>query len=160
MAKINQLIAKIEYAVGSVMLISIVLLVFTSAVTRVFHRPLVWSVDASQLLFVWISMIGADLALKNKAHMGVDLLVRKFPQSLQKGLALFSYLLCCGFTCFVAYWGITLCIQNVLRKYATLKISYSFATVAVPILCFFMLLTLIEQIMNLLRNWKSVNLYD
>ncbi len=139
------------------MLITIVLLVFISAVLRVVNHPLVWSVDASQLLFIWISMIGADLALKNKAHMGVDLLVSHFPEGLQKGLKIFSYLLCIAFVVFIMIWGVNLCIQNYLRKYQTLRISYSFATAAVPFLSVCMLLTMAEQLWSLLFNKDEEN---
>lgn len=155
MKKFNEAIRMVEHAVGTVMLISIVALVFASAVLRVFKHPIVWSVDAAQLLFVWISMLGADLALKKKAHMGVDLLVRKFPVKMQKMLALGSYLLCVAFLVFVTYWGVSLCISNVLRKYSTLQISYSYATGAVPLISVLMLLTIAEQVINLLRGWKD-----
>jgi TRAP-type transport system small permease protein len=152
MKKINEIIKRLEYSIGTVMLIAIVTLVFISAVLRVFNHPLVWSVDASQLLFIWISMIGADLAFKNKAHMGVDLLVMFFPSGLKKSLKVFSYILCFAFAVFIAYWGITLCFQNYLRKYQTLRISYSFATAAVPTLAICMLLTIIEQMNTLLKT--------
>ncbi|MDD3903442.1 MAG: TRAP transporter small permease [Sphaerochaeta sp.] len=155
MKKINEAIARIEYSIGTVMLISIIILVFASALLRVVDLPIVWSVDASQLLFVWISMIGADLALKKRSHMGVDLLVRKFPLSLQKIIALVTYILCIAFVVFIAYWGVRLCIMNYLRKYQTLKISYSFATAAIPTIAIFMLSTLVEQTQNLLRGWKD-----
>lgn len=155
MKKINEIIKKIEFAIGTVMLITIVVLVFLSAFLRLLNHPLVWSVDAAQLLFVWISMFGADLALKKRAHMGVDLLVRKFPITLQKSISLVTYLLCAAFVIFMAYWGFRLCIMNYLRKYQTLKISYSFATAAVPSIAIFMMLTLFEQILNLVRNWKN-----
>ncbi|MFA6844966.1 MAG: TRAP transporter small permease [Sphaerochaetaceae bacterium] len=153
--KINGVIGKMEYNVGTVMLIGIVVLVFASALLRVFDHPIVWSVDASQLLFVWISMFGADLALKKKAHMGVDLLVKKFPQRVQSLIAFVGYLLCAGFCCFMTYWGIILCVQNYLRKYQTLKISYSFATAAVPVVSIFLLLTIIEQVLDLVKHWDK-----
>lgn len=155
MTRMNKWIKKLELIVGAIMLISIVILVFASAWFRVLRHPLVWSVDASQLMFVWISMFGADLALKKGTHMGVDLLTKKFPQSIQKVIALFTYVLCSTFVIFVIYWGTNLCIENYLRKYSTLQISYSFATAAVPIVCLFMLMTLIEQIINLVSNWKK-----
>ncbi len=155
MHKINNAVARAEYAVGTVMLISIILLVFLSAVLRLVDFPIVWSVDAAQLLFVWISMIGADLALKKGAHMGVDLLVRNFPGAVRNYLALFSYLLCLGFVVFMAGWGTHLCFMNYLRIYQTMNLSYSYATAAVPVLSILMFLTLAEQIASLLRNWKT-----
>lgn len=157
MKKVNEVISKIESTVGVVMLTGIVLLVFISAVTRVFKSPIVWSVDMAQLLFVWISMFGADLALKKCAHMGVDIVVRKLPDKLQKIVALFSYLLCTGFAVFIAYWGINLFIENYLRKYQTLQISYSYATAAVPVVSCLMILTLLEQIIDLLRGWNKTD---
>ena len=156
MKKLNQAITRVEQVVGSIMLVAVVLLVFISAVIRLTPNiNMIWSVDASQLMFIWISMIGADLALKKRSHMGVDLLVKRFPEKLQKVLSLCSYLLCGAFSVFVTYWGVILCIKNALRSYQTLKISYSFATAAVPVLSILMLLTLLEQIIELLRHWKE-----
>jgi TRAP-type C4-dicarboxylate transport system permease small subunit len=108
--------------------------------------------DLSQLLFVWICMFGADIALKKCAHMGVYLLVDRFPAALRKTLAIFSYLLCLGFAVFSTYWGIVLVLQNYMRLYTTLKISYSFATAAIPLLSCVMMLTLIEQLIDTIRN--------
>lgn len=152
---------KVEQFVGAVMLVAVVLLVFVSAVIRVTPSiRIIWSMDMSQLLFIWISMIGADLALKKKGHMGVDLLVRKFPEKLQKTLMAGSFLLCFAFSTFVTYWGINLCIENAMRKYQTLGISYSFATAAVPVLSIFMLLTLIEQFIDLIKAWHKPFIHD
>ncbi len=161
MKKLNQAIARAEQVIGSIMLVAVVLLVFISAVVRLTPNVnMIWSVDASQLMFIWISMIGADLALKKHSHMGVDLLVKRFPEKMQKVLALGSYILCLGFSVFVTYWGVILCMKNALRSYQTLKISYSFATAAVPVLSVLMILTLIEQIIDLIRHWKEPIVVD
>lgn len=152
MKKLNNAIQTFEYTMGSVMILTIVVLVFASAVARYFRRPIVWSVDLSQLFFVWISMFGADIALKKRAHMGVDLLIKKFSPSKQKLVALFSYLLCGAFLLFVTYWGWKLCVQNYLRKYATLKISYSYATAAVPVVSILMFLTVVQQVADLVAG--------
>lgn len=158
MNKINNIILKVEQIIGSIMLIMIVLLVFSSAILRVFNMPIVWSVDMSQLLFTWISMLGADIALKYGSHMGVDLLVKKLPVFLRKIISLFVYLLCVSFLCFITYWGYILCVQNYLRTYATLQISYSFATVAVPFVSLLMIFTLLEKIIYLIKNWNNENI--
>lgn len=157
MKEINKAIANTEKIIGSILLIFVVLLVFISAIMRLFKYPIPWSVDLSQLMFIWISMIGADVVLKKKSHMGVDLVVRMFPKAAQKALELLSYILCSGFLGFVIYWGTKLSISNYARKYATLKISYSFATFAVPFISFLMLLTVIEQLGVLFRDWNVLD---
>jgi TRAP-type C4-dicarboxylate transport system permease small subunit len=138
--------------VGIIMMIAIVLLVFMSAVARSFGHPILGSMDLSQLLFVWICMFGADIALKKCAHMGVYLLVERFPAALRKALSIMAYVLCIGFAGFSTYWGIILVLQNYMRLYTTLKISYSFATAAIPLISFVMMLTLVEQLIDTIRS--------
>lgn len=155
MKKINRMIAKVEIAVGVTITTSIVLLVFLAALTRTIRHPIIWSVDFAQLLFVWMSMIGADVALKYKAHIGVDLLVKRLPAKVQKIIEMLTYILASVFIGFVIYWGATLCINNVLRQYQTLHISYSYSTAAVPVIGILMLFTMAEQIVELIKNWNS-----
>ena len=42
--------------------------------------PLIWSEEVARYLFVWVSMIGAALAIREGGHFGLDLLIRPFPQ--------------------------------------------------------------------------------
>lgn len=155
MRKFNEKVGKIETMVSVIMLIAIVTLVFIAAITRFFKRPIVWSVDMAQLLFAWISMLGADAALKKKSHIGVDMLVKKFPTKLQNMVTLINYLFILAFLVYILHHGIVLCIENYLRRYATLKISYSFGTAAIPVGSAFMILTILEQIMDLVNNWAK-----
>jgi TRAP-type C4-dicarboxylate transport system permease small subunit len=42
--------------------------------------PLIWSEEAARYLFVWVSMIGAALAIREGGHFGLDLLIRPMPK--------------------------------------------------------------------------------
>lgn len=54
---------------------------FAQVVTRyLLGDPLIWSEEAARYLFVWVSMIGAALALREGGHFGLDLLIRPMPQ--------------------------------------------------------------------------------
>ena len=157
MKRINRCIGRAETLVGVVMMTVIVALVFIAAVTRMrfVNRPIVWSVDLAQLLFIWVCMCGADAALKTRAHGGVDMLVRLFPVRLQKAISLATHILCLAFLAFLAWWGVALCGQNYLRSYSTLGISYSFGTLAVPVVSVLMILTVLEQLSDLLAGRDS-----
>ena len=155
MRKFNAVVGRIESVVGVVMMLIIVGMVFVGAITRYFGRPIIWSVDLAQLLFIWVCMFGADAALKNKAHVGVDMIVKHFPVKLQKLIVLATYVLCMAFLAFMVFYGIKLCASNYLRSYQTLKISYSFGTAAVPVGSVFMLLTLFEQMRQLIQGWND-----
>ncbi|MDR0357452.1 MAG: TRAP transporter small permease subunit, partial [Clostridiales Family XIII bacterium] len=75
-----------------------------------------------------------------------------FPAALRKTIAVISYALCLGFAVFSTYWGFILVAQNYMRLYTTLKISYSFATAAIPIVSCIMILTLVEQLINVIKD--------
>ncbi|MGD9155343.1 MAG: TRAP transporter small permease [Bacillota bacterium] len=155
MKEFNEKVGGIETWISVGMLAAIIVLVFASAVMRTFRYPIIWSVDLAQLLFVWICMLGADAALKKRAHVGVDLLAKQFPVRIQNIITLTTYIISVLFLVFITYHGLSLCVKNYLRQYATLQISYSFGTVAVPIGSILMILTFAEQIINLFGNWDK-----
>ena len=92
---------------------------------------------------------------KNK-HMGVDMLTKKLPSQVQDIIWIFNYILIFVFLAVVTFYGADLCVRNAARKYQTLYISYSYATVSCPIGCFLMAITslkrVVEHTWHLLRS--------
>ena len=84
MKRIGMFITLIERRLSEILLLFMVVFVFIAASLRWFGYPLVWSVDLAQLLFIWISFIGADIALQNNKHIGVDILTRNLPEKVYK----------------------------------------------------------------------------
>lgn len=71
-----------------------VILVFLNVVLRYgFNSGLTWSEEIARFAFVWVVFLGAIVALKDKSHLGVDLLVGRVPLGVQKLLHLVSNLL-------------------------------------------------------------------
>ncbi len=65
----------VELAAAAIVLIEILVL-FAGVVARyVFHSPLVWSDELASILFLWLSMLGAVLALRRGEHMRMTALV-------------------------------------------------------------------------------------
>ncbi|GGF55039.1 ABC transporter permease [Azorhizobium oxalatiphilum] len=59
----------IELAAAAIVLVEIVVL-FAGVMARyVFHAPLVWSDELASILFLWLSMLGAVIALRRGEHM-------------------------------------------------------------------------------------------
>ena len=80
---LSNLAGRAERALGSVVesvtallvLVEIVVL-FSGVTTRyVFHKPLVWSDELASILFLWLSMLGAVVALRRGEHMRMTALV-------------------------------------------------------------------------------------
>ncbi|MCZ8390191.1 TRAP transporter large permease subunit [Achromobacter xylosoxidans] len=65
----------VELAAAAIVLIEILVL-FAGVVARyVFHSPLVWSDELASILFLWLSMLGAVVALRRGEHMRMTALV-------------------------------------------------------------------------------------
>ena len=55
---------------AAVLVVAEVVILFAGVVSRfVFDRPLVWSDEIASLLFLWLAMLGAAIALRRGAHM-------------------------------------------------------------------------------------------
>lgn len=57
-------------ALGVTLLGAEVLILFAGIVARtVFLHPLIWSTECAELLFVWLTMLGAAIAVRNDRHI-------------------------------------------------------------------------------------------
>ena len=145
-------VRKIEELFVSIGLSMLIVLVFLAAVLRFFGIDMSWSTDLAQLTFAWVCFIGADLALSLKKHMGVDMLVARFPIKGQLIIGLIMSLLILFFLIFVTVYGVNLSIVNRQRSFQTLPISYSFATASAPFGCALMIVTIVKQIVEGSKN--------
>lgn len=138
-------------------MIGIIILVFVAALMRWFGKPLSWSVDLAQLFFVWACFLGADRALRVDRHIGVDSIVRLFPREARETIALINYGLIVIFLAFVAIYGVRLSVENYLRQFSGMALSYSWATMSAPVGCTLMLTTVIGKMVKLLQGKSGVS---
>jgi C4-dicarboxylate transporter DctQ subunit len=54
-----------------------------------FNRPIGWSEEISIYLMIWAAFLGAAYALKEDAHIGVDLLLSRLPEKIKPCFLLF-----------------------------------------------------------------------
>lgn len=148
----SSVIHQVESVVGRFLLASIVLLVFAAGVSRSFGYPIVWSVDVAQLLFVWTSFIGADMALRGRNLIAVDLFVRWAPPRTRALIDLATGLLVLAFLVAMAVLGYQLTLSNLPRQFADSGISYAFVTAAVPVGCGLLAITLAGQLWETVRS--------
>lgn len=148
----SSLIMRVESVVARALLAAMVGLVFMAGVMRWFGYPLVWSMDVAQLLFVWASFIGADMAMRKRGLIAVDLFVRWIPLRYRVYLDLVTALLIFAFLLALSYLGYKLVMLNLERQFGDSGISYAYVTAAVPIGCLLLAITLIGQIIEALRT--------
>jgi TRAP-type transport system small permease protein len=71
-----------------------VVLVFGNVVLRYgFNSGITVSEEVSRWLFVWLTFLGAIIALREHGHLGVDMLVRRLPNAGKRACLIVSQLL-------------------------------------------------------------------
>lgn len=148
MKKLYKIFCWLEEAVVGVFLTFITGLIFISAIARTLRYPINWAEDISLLLFAWVVFLGADLALRRADFVRVDMIVRKFPPKVQTAFYYAWYLLAVVFLGILIRYGIPLCFENVKRQFQTLGISYSWATISVPVGSALMILTIMIRLIK------------
>lgn len=69
---------RLEMACAAALLVAIVLLVGIASAARTAGSPIIWSIEIAQLIFVWLVMLAADIALQQRRHFGLSLLLDRF----------------------------------------------------------------------------------
>lgn len=155
MKKVYNAYCKAEEFLFSFLFAVMVALVFSSAIARGIGKPLAWSLDVAQLLLCWTSLVGADVAFRHDKFIGLDLFTRKMPVKVQKVLEIVVLVLMQVAFCSFIYYGVMLSIKSWKRSFQTLPISYSFITIALPVMSTLMTLTNILKITDKVKNFKK-----
>jgi TRAP-type C4-dicarboxylate transport system permease small subunit len=148
----SSIVYTVESIVGRALLAAIVLLVFGAGVLRSFGHPIVWSVDMAQLLFVWTSFIGADMALRRRNLIAVDLFIRWAGPRARALVDLATSAVVLAFLAAMVVLGVQLTLSNLQREFGDSGISYGFVTGAVPAGCLLLALTLAGQMVETARS--------
>lgn len=143
---------RLEESFSQIMMAFIVFLVFIAALTRFVGYPINWSVDIAQAVFVWVIYTGANQALRNSRHIGIDLLFNRFNPMVRYFLQIAIHIAIIVFLITIIVSGIHITIVNAGRILNDIPISYSFVTIAVPVGSFLMILTTIGKLVKLLRE--------
>jgi TRAP-type C4-dicarboxylate transport system permease small subunit len=102
--KLSWLFKAVE-AVLAALLLGMVLMVFGNVVLRyAFNSGIVVSEELSRIFFVWLTFIGAIVAMRDGSHLGMDNFVSKLPRTgklVCLTLCQVLILLCCA----MLFWG-------------------------------------------------------
>lgn len=95
-------------------------LTFTNVVARyVFSASFSFSEEITTYLFVLLSLMGAAIAAKRKAHLGFSLLSDMMPPMLKRIMHCIGYLFAITFTGMLVYFGMQMVISQFVRQQVT-----------------------------------------
>ena len=135
----------------------LVIVLATVVFFQVFNRfilkaPMAWTEELAMLLFQWVVFLGAAVGVKRMSHFGIDLLVEKLSEKNRRRLELVVPFAIGVIALTLIIEGIKLLRLTQFQLYTTMPISHAWATLAMPISGFLMVLYLID---HEIRIWKG-----
>lgn len=124
---------RIEEYLTVILLCGIAVLVFASALARTIGKPINWAQDIALLAFAWLTFLGGDVIARSGGFINIDMLTNMLPKIVQKILGIVFDLCILGFLGLLVYFGVILVSQSWTRMFNTLKLSYAWCTMSVPV---------------------------
>lgn len=107
MQKLNDLFFKLAEVTLVTMLSIMVIMVFGNVVLRYgFNSGIMSSEELSRYFFIWITFLGAIVAMRENAHLGLDTVIRLLPRAGKRfcfGLSNALMLMCCALMFYGTY---------------------------------------------------------
>jgi len=128
-------------------------LVLVQVILRyVFNAPLNWTEEASIFLMIWMTFVGAGVAMRRGAHISMTLLVDRMPARLSRLLTSISWLVIFAFLFLVAWQGWRLAQTGKSVLSPALGIPMKWPYMIVPLGACFMAAQLLGAILDPMRT--------
>lgn len=123
----------VEWVCGLLMT-AITVVVFLQVITRyVLAYPFDWPEELARILFVWVALLGAVVALRRGGHFSIEALTNTLPVSLQRAVSLLLRVTLLGFLTLVTYLGLDATLRVRDQLSSGMEISMSFGYASVPV---------------------------
>ena len=131
---VETLLGRAVALVAAAILLVEVGLLFWGVVARyVFHQPLVWADELASTLFVWLSVLGAVIAMQRSAHMRLTAFISRTAPATRQKIEVVILLVVAAFVCILAYPAIEYSIDEAIVRTPGLGISNSWRASAVAV---------------------------
>lgn len=92
-ARLDHAFFTVVEGLAALLLVGEICILFAGIAARyVFHSPLIWSDELAQLMFIWLAMLGAVIALRRGEHMRMSTFVNKASPRVRAFLETFAML--------------------------------------------------------------------
>ncbi len=132
---------RIVDAVAIVLLLAMTGLILFQILGRyVFNYSISWSEEAAIYSQIWLVMLGSGIAMRNRNHVGVDVLIALCPQVVQRVAKAASFLLGVWLLIVIIIGSFSLIAIGLIVKSAAMQIPLAIPYFAMPVgLSYFLL---------------------
>lgn len=127
-------IRRLVDALAIILLLSMVGLIFAQVLGRYFFNySISWSEESATFVQVWLVMLGAGIAMRNRQHAGIDMLVNKCPAWLQRLVRGVGFLLAAWLLIVIIIGSFSLITLGLIVKSAALQLPLAIPYTALPV---------------------------
>ena len=112
---------------------------------------LTWSEEFARFGLVWITFLGAGIALRRRAHVGVQGIVELFSPGVRKIVQVSTIFTIVGFLVIATFKGMELALFNMKQYSPAMGLPMGLVYLAIPSGCLVSIIQLAEQLLDLLR---------
>jgi TRAP-type C4-dicarboxylate transport system permease small subunit len=124
----------------AIMMTAMFLAVFLGVTNRfVFKFSISWTEQLARFLLIWISMLGAAIAVRPALHIGVMFIITRLGRWRRPVMTINSVMII-GFLAVVGYFGFRLCVSQASQTSPVMNISMFWPFLAVPTGCLLMII--------------------
>ena len=157
---IYKYLCKAEVVLCCIGFISLVVMVFLSAILRFFNFSMAWNIDMAMLLLAWTAFLGADIAYRSGQLVGVDILVRNLPKKIRIIIELLVFLIILTGLAIIIYFGFRLAYVERLRRFQSLPIPFSIVTLSIVLASASMVVSTVIKIKRCLIQLLQKNSFE
>jgi len=140
-----------DYAIAALFAATIVVITAQVLWRYAFGSPLVWTEELARYLFMWITFLGAALAVRDGTHIRVTLLVDRLPAGVRRAMTVVQLLLMVLLMVFLVYVGAWYVRTNAAARTPALGLPLSYAVyTSLPVAM------ILGIWFTLRRAWKSL----
>lgn len=153
MKKLDEGIYKILYWICSMLMLSMAMLIFAQVIARyVFSQSLTWSEEIGRYIFVWMSFLGMAVAIRAKAHVALDILLKYVGAQTKRRLVLINGICIATLSGVMIYSGVKLVLLGGRQSSAALQLPMDMVYLVIPVSGMLMMYFIIVETVKYLRG--------
>jgi tripartite ATP-independent transporter DctM subunit len=115
----------------------------------VFHAPLTWSDELASLLFLWLAILGAVVALRRGEHMRMTAFIGLTTPAVHRFFEIFAIVAAVAFLAFTFEPAITFATDEAIVTSPAMEISNAWRASALPTGVFLMMMTALLRLVRM-----------
>lgn len=131
---LNRVLVTLETRAAGALVITVAVVVLLQVLMRYFFaQPNPWSEEVSRFCFVWLSLLGASLAVEHRAHFGFDQVVRKLTPRARRAVEVGARVVVLAFGLLLIATGVALMDLTIEERSAALNLPVALVYAAAPV---------------------------